>query len=124
MMNLYREVEEDKPSLIERIKSLKEDIRLNFATSSFVRKKTLKSVTNRVKSLDSNNIQEINAIYDAINRLDLFDARYGKQLDYNVFKEFVSKVEKNPEAQDILKSLKNCSVCYKNEQGVEAEREA
>ena len=90
MMNLYREEEKERVSIVDKIKELKDSIVLNLVTSPFNRSRNLKLVTKQIKALDEKNITEIKAIRDNISRLDLYDSRYGKTVDYNVMQEFAN----------------------------------
>lgn len=97
MMNLYREEEYDKPSFSERFRSFKEDIKLEFETSSFSRNKSIKQVSKAILNLDPSDANAIQQIKDIISRKDLCDPRFGKTIDEDVMKLFVAKVMKNRE---------------------------
>ncbi|MBQ8425049.1 MAG: hypothetical protein IJX17_03395 [Clostridia bacterium] len=120
MMNLYREEEKERVSIIDKIKELKDSIALNLVTSPFNRNRNIKLVTKQIKSLDEKNIDDIKAIRDNINRLDLYDSRYGKTVDYNVMQEFANKIKNNPEAKDVAKDIESFMSCYaEHSKGVE-----
>ena len=112
MMNLYREQEKESVSIVDKIKELKDSIALNLVTSPFNRNRNLKLVTKQIKALDGKDVAQIKAIRDNISRLDLYDSRFGKTVDYNVMQEFASKIKNNPEAKGILKDLESFMSCY------------
>ena len=127
MMNLYREEEQEKKSLSERfedflqkISELKDDIMLNIKTSGLFRNMSIKKVTKAIRDVEPNNTEKLKEIYEIINRLDLFDGRYGKQLDSNVYNEFLRKVEKNGSLNELLANAVKNTVCYRDqENGIE-----
>ena len=112
MMNLYREEEYEKKSLSEKINDLKESIMLNIKTSSFARNKSIKKVTRAIYEVNPKDTESLKQIYDVINRLDLFDARFGKQLRFDVYNEFLRKVERNGSLNDLAENANKNKICY------------
>ena len=112
MMNLYREEEKTRVSIIDKIKELKDSIALNLVTSSFNRNRNLKLVKKQIQQLDSSNLAQIQEIRDNISRLDLYDSRFGKTVDYAVMQEFADKIKNNPEAKKIMEDMESFMSCY------------
>ena len=120
MMNLYREEERERVSIIDRIKDLKDSIMLNIKTSSFARNKSIKKATKAIHEVDPKNTEFLNEIYTITSRLDLFDSRYGKTINFDTYNEFVSKLKENGNLPEILKSVEAEKVCFR-EIGTEKE---
>lgn len=112
MMNLYREEEKEKRTLSQKFGDFKESVSLNYETSAFNRKKQIKKVTKLVHSLDPKDVATIKEIDNLINRLDLCDPRFGKQLDSDVLSEFIKKINKNGNLKELSDSVSRNLVCY------------
>ena len=120
-MDLEMEEGQDKKSFgerfeefLEKIAELKEDIMNNVKTSDLFRKMAIRKVSNAIIDVDERNSKRLKEIYDMMNRLDLCDGRFGRQVDETIYALFLKKVEQNGHLNDLLNSARKDSVCYKN----------
>lgn len=94
MMNLYREEEKEKVPFKEKIKRLREDIKLERETGTRNRRKTINDLTNRIPTASESDLEELSAMKEVIVRLDLDDPRRGEVLDEKLIKMLDEKLAK------------------------------
>ena len=97
MMNMYREEENEKASLSDKLRNFKENLKNEFATSAVVRHQAIRKISRAIIDLDPADTKSIETIKDIISQKDLCDPRYGKTVDEEVMQLFVVKVMKNRE---------------------------
>ena len=112
MFNLYREEEKEKRSLKEKLTSLKEDIKLSYATSQQFRNKSIKTVTKLIDKLESTDVETIDKIVGLIETIDLCDSRYGKTIDKSTYNKLIDVVHQNKDLAQTEASLRRNLVCY------------
>ena len=112
MFNLYREEEKEQKSLREKLISLKEDIKLSYATSQHFRNKSIKAVTKSIETLQPTDIETIEKITGLVESLDLCDSRYGKTIEKATYNKLLNVVHQNKDLAATEASLRRNLVCY------------
>ena len=112
MFNLYREEEKESKTLRQKLDSLKEDIKLSYATSKHFRNKSIKTVTKLIEKLQPTDVETIDKIASLIETIDLCDSRYGKTIEKATYNKLIDVVHQNKDLAATEASLRRNLVCY------------
>ena len=113
MMNAYRETDKkEKRTFSEWLKDLREDWKLNIATSTANRNKIIKNITKLVPNLDVKNPEKLEKISKLIIAYDLCSSQFGKTLDETTAKQFAEKLKENGTLPEIESAIADQLKCY------------